>query len=155
MKVLRKEFPQKPIAAFTASATRQVRHDIIAQLKLKDPGKFIASFHRKNLNYQVVLCDSKTQSGKLLGILRKHTGSAAIVYSPTIKRVGETVAMLRENKITAIGYHADMDNAEREKKQGHSMAEGMTAVVLTLGFGLGINKNARGTAGVLLLPKSI
>jgi len=49
MKVLRKEFPQKPIAAFTASATRHVRHDIIAQLKLKDPGKFIASFHRKNL----------------------------------------------------------------------------------------------------------
>src|SRR5258708_27730441 len=60
LKLLRKEFPDKPIAAFTASATRQVRHDIIEQLKLKDPGKFIASFHPPNLNYQVVASDSKT-----------------------------------------------------------------------------------------------
>ena len=155
MKVLRNEFPQKPIAAFTASATRQVRHDIIAQLKLKDPGKFIASFHRKNLNYRVVLCDSKTQSGKLLAILRKHAGSAAIVYSPTIKRVGETVAMLRENKITAIGYHADMDSAERKKNQELWMADEVGVLVGTVAFGLGINKSAVRTVVHLSLPKSI
>jgi ATP-dependent DNA helicase RecQ len=155
MKVLRKEFPQKPIAAFTASATRQVRHDIIAQLKLKDPGKFIASFHRKNLNYRVVLCDSKTQNSKLLAILRKHAGSAAIVYSPTIKRVGETVAMLRENKITAIGYHADMDSAERKKNQERWMADEVSVLVGTVAFGLGINKSAVRTVVHLSLPKSI
>jgi len=155
MKVLRKEFPQKPIAAFTASATRQVRHDIIAQLKLKDPGKFIASFHRKNLNYRVVLCDSKTQGGKLLAILRKHAGSAAIVYSPTIKRVGETVAMLRENKIAAIGYHADMDSAERKKNQERWMADEVHVLVGTVAFGLGINKSAVRTVVHLSLPKSI
>jgi ATP-dependent DNA helicase RecQ len=155
MKVLRKEFSQKPIAAFTASATQHVRHDIIAQLKLKDPGKFIASFHRKNLNYQVVLCDSKTQSGKLLGILRKHTGSAAIVYSPTIKRVGETVAMLRENNITAIGYHADMDSAERKKNQERWMADDVSVLVGTVAFGLGINKSAVRAVVHLSLPKSI
>jgi ATP-dependent DNA helicase RecQ len=155
MKVLRKEFPQKPIAAFTASATRQVRHDIIAQLKLKDPAKFIASFHRKNLNYRVALCDAKTQSGKLLAILRKHTGSAAIVYSPTIKRVGETVAMLRENKIAAIGYHADMDSAERKKNQERWMADEVSVLVGTVAFGLGINKSAVRTVVHLSLPKSI
>src|SRR5258705_3628522 len=123
MKLLRKEFPQKPIAAFTASATRRVRHDIIEQLKLKDPGKFIASFHRKNLNYQVVGCDSETQDGKLLAILRKHAGSAAIVYSPTIKRMGRRVTMLRGAGISAIGYHADMDSAERKKNQESWMAD--------------------------------
>jgi ATP-dependent DNA helicase RecQ len=155
MKVLRKEFPQKPIAAFTASATRQVRHDIIAQLKLKDPAKFIASFHRKNLNYRVALCDSKTQSGKLLAILRKHAGSAAIVYSPTIKRVGETVAMLRENNIAAIGYHADMDSAERKKNQERWMADEVSVLVGTVAFGLGINKSAVRTVVHLSLPKSI
>jgi ATP-dependent DNA helicase RecQ len=155
MKVLRKEFPQKPIAAFTASATRQVRHDIIAQLKLKDPAKFIASFHRKNLNYRVALCDSKTQNGKLLAILRKHAGSAAIVYSPTIKRVGETVAMLRENKIAAIGYHADMDSAERKKNQERWMADEVSVLVGTVAFGLGINKSAVRTVVHLSLPKSI
>jgi ATP-dependent DNA helicase RecQ len=155
MKALREEFPQKPIAAFTASATRQVRHDIIAQLKLHDPGKFIASFHRKNLNYRVALCDSKTQSGKLLAILRKHAGSAAIVYSPTIKRVGETVAMLRENKITAIGYHADMDSAERKKNQERWMADEVGVLVGTVAFGLGINKSAVRAVVHLSLPKSI
>src|SRR6201993_2467438 len=46
LKLLRKEFPEKPIAAFTASATQPVRHDIIEQLQLKNPGKFIASFYR-------------------------------------------------------------------------------------------------------------
>ena len=155
MKVLRKEFPQKPIAAFTASATRHVRHDIIAQLKLKDPGKFIASFHRKNLNYRVALCDSKTQNAKLLAILRKYAGSAAIVYSPTIKRVGETVDMLRENKIAAIGYHADMDSAERKKNQERWMADEVSVLVGTVAFGLGINKSAVRTVVHLSLPKSI
>jgi ATP-dependent DNA helicase RecQ len=155
MKVLRKEFPQKPIAAFTASATRLVRHDIIAQLKLKDPGKFIASFHRKNLNYQVLACDAKTQTAKLLAILRKHAGSAAIVYSPTIKRVSETVALLRENNVAAIGYHADMDGAERKKNQERWMADEVSVLVGTVAFGLGINKSAVRTVVHLSLPKSI
>src|SRR5258705_990502 len=155
MKVLRKEFSKKPLARFPASATRQVRHDIIAQLKLKAPGKFIASFNRRNLNYRVVLCDSKTQNSKLLAILRKHAGSAAIVYSPTIKRVGETVAMLRENNITAIGYHADMDSAERKKNQERWMADEVSVLVGTVAFGLGINKSAVRTVVHLSLPKSI
>ena len=48
---LRQNFPDKPIAAFTASATRRVRHDILQQLQLRDPHKYIASFHRANLRY--------------------------------------------------------------------------------------------------------
>ena len=155
LKLLRKEFAEKPIAAFTASATRRVRHDIIEQLKLKDPGKFIASFHRKNLNYQVVACDSKTQDQKLLAILRKHKGSAAIVYSPTIKRVASTVAMLRGEGISAVGYHADMDSTERKKNQECWMVDEVNVLVGTIAFGLGINKSAVRTVVHLSLPKSI
>ena len=155
LKLLRKEFPDKPIAAFTASATRRVRHDIIEQLKLKDPGKFIASFHRPNLNYQVVACDSKTQDAKLLAILRKHAGSAMIVYSPTIKRVGSTVAMLRESGIAAIGYHADMNGVERRKNQERFMADEVNVLVGTIAFGLGINKSAVRAVIHLSLPKSL
>src|SRR5215813_6774580 len=55
---LRTNFPGKPIAAFTASATRRVRHDILAQLQLRDPHKYISSFHRPNLRYLVKQCDS-------------------------------------------------------------------------------------------------
>ena len=50
---LRINFPDVPIAAFTASATRRVRHDILAQLQLRDPDKYIVSFHRPNLRYLV------------------------------------------------------------------------------------------------------
>jgi len=53
LSALRNDFSDCPIAAFTASATRQVRHDIIDQLRLRDPHKYIASFHRANLRYLV------------------------------------------------------------------------------------------------------
>jgi ATP-dependent DNA helicase RecQ len=58
---LRGTFPDRPIAAFTASATRHVRHDILAQLQLRDPDKYIASFHRPNLRYLVRECESWDQ----------------------------------------------------------------------------------------------
>ena len=63
---LRQHFPDKPIAAFTASATRRVRHDILEQLQLRDPHKYIASFHRANLRYVVHQCEKETQPKLLL-----------------------------------------------------------------------------------------
>jgi len=67
LSALRQHFPQCPIAAFTASATRQVRHDIIAQLRLRTPDKYIASFHRPNLNYIVKECEYGMQDDLLVG----------------------------------------------------------------------------------------
>src|SRR5882672_3002432 len=58
---LRAHFPDLPIAAFTASATKRVRHDILHQLQLRDPHKYIASFHRSNLRYVVRQCESREQ----------------------------------------------------------------------------------------------
>src|SRR5438045_6207889 len=155
LKLLRKAFPEKPIAAFTASATRPVRHDIIEQLNLRDPGKFIASFHRKNLNYQVVACDAKTQGARLLRILKKHAGESAIVYSPTKNRVGEIVEMLEEHGISAIGYHAGMEAAERKENQERWMSDEADVLVGTIAFGLGINKGPVRAVIHLSLPKSI
>src|SRR5437763_1582157 len=92
---LRNDFPELPIAAFTASATRRVRHDIIDQLRLHDPHKYIASFHRANLQYYVRECDhEETQSALLVRILRRYTGKNIIVYAPTINRVEQTVDFL-------------------------------------------------------------
>ena len=83
---LRANFPDCPIAAFTASATRRVRHDIIDQLRLRDPHKYIASFHRANLHYLVRECSNEhTQSELLVKILRRYTGHNIIVYAPTIR----------------------------------------------------------------------
>jgi ATP-dependent DNA helicase RecQ len=155
LKLLRNEFPDKPIAAFTASATQRVRHDIIEQLQLKNPGKFIASFHRPNLNYQVLECSAQTQEEQLAAILAKHKGSPVIVYSPTIKRVETTVEVLKAFGISAIGYHAKMGAAERAKKQARWMEDEVNVLVGTVAFGLGINKADVRAVIHLSLPKSI
>jgi ATP-dependent DNA helicase RecQ len=152
---LRKNFPDRPIAAFTASATRQVRHDIIEQLALREPHKYIASFHRANLRYVVRQCDSGTQSELLVRALRSYAGSNVIVYSPTIARVEETVAFLAAEGIRAIGYHGKMDSATRRRNQEKWMSDEVPVLVGTVAFGLGINKAAVRAVIHLSLPKSI
>jgi ATP-dependent DNA helicase RecQ len=152
---LRRHFPDRPIAAFTASATRQVRHDIIEQLTLREPHKYIASFHRANLRYVVRQCESGTQSELLVRALRSYAGSNVIVYSPTIARVEETVALLAAEGIRAIGYHGKMDSATRRRNQEKWMSDEVPVLVGTVAFGLGINKAAVRAVIHLSLPKSI
>jgi ATP-dependent DNA helicase RecQ len=152
---LRQHFPDRPIAAFTASATRQVRHDIIDQLKLREPDKYIASFHRPNLRYVVKECDSRSQSALLLSVLRKYADSNLIVYAPTIARVEETVDFLEEQGIPAIAYHGKMENDTRRKNQERWMSDEVRVLVGTIAFGLGINKAAVRAVIHLSLPKSI
>src|SRR5436305_10160753 len=152
---LRTDFPELPIAAFTASATRRVRHDIIDQLRLRDPHKYIASFHRSNLRYMVKNCAPYTQSALLIAALRQYAGSNVIVYAPTIKKVGETVAHLEDHGIRAIGYHGKMENDMRRRNQELWMSDEVPVLVGTLAFGLGINKASVRAVVHLALPKSI
>jgi ATP-dependent DNA helicase RecQ len=152
---LRKHFAELPIAAFTASATRRVRHDIIAQLALRDPHKYIASFHRPNLQYIVKECVGKTQSELLIRAMRKYADSNVIVYAPTIARVEETVDFLAEQGIAAIGYHGKMDSETRRQNQERWMSDEVRVLVGTIAFGLGINKAAVRAVIHLSLPKSI
>ena len=155
MSRLRQKFPDQPIAAFTASATQRVRHDIIEQLKLRDPHKYIASFHRPNLRYVVKECDASTQDDLLIAALREYSGSNVIVYSPTIARVGETISLLKEKGIAAIGYHGKMNAEERRRNQELWMTDEVRVLVGTVAFGLGINKAAVRAVIHLSLPKSI
>ncbi len=95
-----------------------MRHDIIDQLKLRSPHKYIASFHRPNLSYIVKECSSGTQQDLLLRALRKYSGSNVIVYAPTIRRVEETVDYLEEKGIPAIAYHGKMGARTRRQQSG-------------------------------------
>jgi ATP-dependent DNA helicase RecQ len=153
---LRQHFPERPIAAFTASATRRVRHDILHQLQLRDPHKYIASFHRSNLRYLVQQCESQqAQSSLLLRALRFHAKSNVIVYAPTIAKVEETVDFLEEQGIEAIAYHGQMDTAARKRNQERWTSDEVRVLVGTIAFGLGINKaNVRAVIH-LSLPKSV
>ncbi|MGB6026377.1 MAG: RecQ family ATP-dependent DNA helicase [Candidatus Sulfotelmatobacter sp.] len=152
---LRTKFPDRPIAAFTASATRHVRHDILAQLQLRDPDKYIASFYRPNLRYLVRECDGLEQMELLVKALRSYAGSNVIVYSPTINRVEETVDFLGDHDIAAVGYHGKMGSDDRRRNQERWMSDEVRVLVGTIAFGLGINKAAVRAVIHLSLPKSI
>ncbi len=155
MSALRKHFASAPIAAFTASATKRVRHDIIEQLQLRTPDKYIASFHRPNLHYIVKECNAKEQRALLLKALAKYEGSTVIIYASTIKRVEQTVAMLKDEGIEALAYHGQMDAASRRTNQERWTSDEVPVLVGTNAFGLGINKAAVRAVIHLALPKSI
>jgi ATP-dependent DNA helicase RecQ len=152
---LRTTFPKHPIAAFTASATRQVRHDILKQLQMREPDCYIASFHRENLRYVVHECEARTQMELLSRALRTYANESVIVYSPTIRRVEETVEYLEENGIAAIPYHAKMESSMRRQNQERWMSDEVRVLVGTIAFGLGINKPAVRAVIHLSLPQSI
>ncbi|HYK17316.1 MAG TPA: RecQ family ATP-dependent DNA helicase [Bryobacteraceae bacterium] len=153
---LRGNFPDKPIAAFTASATKRVRHDILAQLQLRDPDKYIQSFHRSNLRYVVQRCENdREQRRRLAAALREHSDDNVIVYAPTIARVEETVDFLAEKGVAAVPYHAKMDARARAVNQERWMSDEIRVLVGTVAFGLGINKAAVRAVIHLSLPKSL
>jgi ATP-dependent DNA helicase RecQ len=152
---LRENFPDKPIAAFTASATRRVRHDILEQLRLREPHKYIASFHRANLRYVAHQCDKETHPRLLLAALGAYQGESAIVYAPTIATVEQTVDFLADRRIAAVPYHGQMETAIRRRNQERWMNDEVRVLVGTIAFGLGINKPAVRAVIHTSLPKSI
>jgi ATP-dependent DNA helicase RecQ len=155
LSALRQNFPDKPIAAFTASATQRVRHDILQQLKLREPHKYIASFHRSNLRYVLHKCEKGMHRRLLLSAARAYEGQSMIVYAPTIASVEETVDFLADNGIPAIPYHGQMDTDTRRRNQERWMNDEVRVLVGTVAFGLGINKPAVRAVVHLSLPKSI
>jgi ATP-dependent DNA helicase RecQ len=152
---LRGKFPDRPIAAFTASATRHVRHDILAQLQLRSPDKYIASFHRPNLRYLVRQCESVEHTALLVTSLKHYDEGNVIVYSPTINKVEETVDFLQDQGVAAVGYHAKMDAGDRRRNQERWMSDEVRVLVGTIAFGLGINKATVRAVIHLALPKSV
>jgi len=152
---LRKNFPDLPIAAFTASATRRVRQDILDQLELRSPDKYIASFHRANLRYIVEQCDKDSHRRRLLTALRAYAGESVIVYAPTIAEVERTVEFLEARRIPAIAYHGQMETPLRRCNQEAWMNDEVRVLVGTIAFGLGINKPGVRAVIHTSLPKSI
>jgi len=152
---LRENFPKQPIATFTASATRRVRHDILHQLRLRDPHKYIASFHRANLRYVVEECARNAHRQRLLQAVRAHAGQSIIVYAPTIALVEELVDFLGNHDIPAGPYNGQMEASLRRRNQERWMNDDVRVLVGTIAFGLGINKAAVRAVIHTALPKSI
>lgn len=134
---IREHHPKVPCMALTASATLQVKEDIISKLSLKNPGVFVRSFTRKNLSYSVRLVENKLE--KAQEILAKVPGSA-IVYVRNRKGTKEIAAVLNRMGISATFYHAGLDNATRESRQQEWKKNKIRVMVATNAFGMGIDK---------------
>ncbi|MFH1718722.1 MAG: DNA helicase RecQ [Planctomycetota bacterium] len=137
--MLKKAFPDITIAAYTATATEQVRSDIAAQLHLKDPEMLVGSFDRPNLVYKV---QRRTNRAKqVCAVLDRHKGESGIVYCIRRKDVDELCTLLRYKGYNALPYHAGMADEERKENQESFITEKADTIVATIAFGMGIDKS--------------
>ena len=126
--------------ALTATATPEVRRDIVRELALKDPETIITGFDRPNLTYYVVPAKNEAEKERrLVEILRRYEG-LAVIYASTRRAVDELTRVLDRARIRAAGYHAGLDDARRHEVQEAFMTEKIRAIVATNAFGMGIDK---------------
>ena len=129
-----------PAVALTATATAHVRTDIARQLRLENAETIITGFDRTNLRYHVIPTKSDAdKDAALIGVLREHKG-VAIVYAATRRNVEKVTVTLEKARISALAYHAGLDDAHRHDVQTAFMNGGVRAIVATNAFGMGIDK---------------
>jgi ATP-dependent DNA helicase RecQ len=139
--------------ALTATATAEVRAEIVEQLRLADPQRFVAGFDRPNIRYQVqAKVDAKRQ---LLGFLADRRGEAGIVYCMSRKKTESTAEWLTQQGFDALPYHAGLDARTRAKHQHRFISEDGVIIVATIAFGMGIDKPDVRFIAHLDLPKSM
>lgn len=134
---IRKELPDTPVLALTATATPEVIDDIQERLHFREKCVYKMSFARKNLAYVVRHTSNKT--GQLIHILN-HVQGAAIVYVRSRKRTKEYAELLNTSGISATFYHAGLDNQEKDQRQKAWQEDKVRVMVATNAFGMGIDK---------------
>jgi ATP-dependent DNA helicase RecQ len=128
------------VAAFTATATPEVRRDILTHLGLREPREFVAGFARPNLKLLISQVANETQKYERLHALIREN-KTGIVYCSTRKRVEAVAEMLKMAKISSILYHGGMNDEEREQAQNEFMQGRRDIVVATNAFGMGIDRS--------------
>lgn len=134
---LRKELPDVPVIALTASATEEVQKDICERLEFRSAKIFQQSFERPNLSYSVFKVDSKLN--KLVDIVKKVPGTS-IVYCKSRKRTTEIMQLLKMHGISTENYHAGLTAEQRNKRQKDWIDNKVRCIVCTNAFGMGIDK---------------
>jgi ATP-dependent DNA helicase RecQ len=153
LSAIRETLPGVPVAAFTATATRQVQQDIEQKLNLRDPSRFRASFDRPNLFYDVR--EKERGDSQLVSILKQFDGQAGIIYRSSRKSVNDTSAMLVRKGFRARPYHAGLSDGERQRNQEAFIRDETDIIVATVAFGMGIDKSNVRFVIHADLPKSV
>lgn len=131
--------PAKPlIGAFTATATPEVKEDIIKLLSLENPAVFITGFDRPNLYFSVLRGENKDRF--VVDYVQKHQQEAGIIYAGTRKDVDALQVLLELKGIKAGRYHAGMTDDERNNMQEDFLYDKVSVIVATNAFGMGIDK---------------
>lgn len=134
------DLPHRPVVgAFTATATSEVREDMIRLLRLQDPLVVTTGFDRPNLFFSVLRPKNKT--AELLWLLKDRKGKSGIIYCSTRKKVEEVCETLNTNGISATRYHAGLPSEERVKNQDDYVYDRRQIMVATNAFGMGIDKS--------------
>ncbi|MCL6559003.1 MAG: RecQ family ATP-dependent DNA helicase, partial [Firmicutes bacterium] len=134
------ELPRRPVvAAFTATATEEVRQDMIRLLSLKVPQVTITGFDRENLFFSVFRGENKRDF--IVNYLENHPGQAGIIYAATRKEVDGLHEFLRKKGYPAGKYHAGLSDEERTGSQEMFLYDEIRVMVATNAFGMGIDKS--------------
>lgn len=147
---LRELLPEVKIAAFTATATKDVVKDICEQLKLEDPVIHQKSFERSNLVYEVIKTEDKYF--RLTQILK---GDSAIIYVRSRNATQEISQFLNKNGISAAAYHGGLKKEDKSKKFESWLTNKTSVMVATTAFGMGIDKPDVRTVIHIDLPESM
>lgn len=130
-----------PVIALTATATPQVKEDIVNNLGLRKPAIFISSFNRPNLEYEIRPKIKKEQTIKgIVRFIHENRGKSGIIYTLNRKTTEELSEILKVNGIKAGAYHAGLDSKLRAERQDQFLNEDMQVIVATIAFGMGIDK---------------
>ncbi|MBP2069861.1 DNA helicase RecQ [Anaerococcus nagyae] len=128
-----------PVAAFTATATQEVREDIIANLKLKEPYVKVTGFDRENLTFKVEKPSDKMKFVKRY--LKDHENDSGIIYASTRKKVDELYKSIKKLGLDVSKYHAGLSEDTRVKDQDDFIYDRKKIIVATNAFGMGIDKS--------------
>jgi ATP-dependent DNA helicase RecQ len=140
LSLLKEQFPNISIAAFTATATNSVERDIVNQLKLDNPLRVRGSLFRSNLT---IKAQHRIKDGRLqlLEFLKRHRGDAGIIYTLSRKSTENIAHFLQTKGIDAKPYHAGMPTEEKNSTYADFVSDRISIVVATIAFGMGIDKS--------------
>ena len=135
-----KKLPKRPIvSAFTATATKEVRDDIIDILELQSPMVITTGFDRNNLYFGVMTV--KDRYSAIKNYLEIHNSDSGIIYCLTRKQVEEVCERLIKDGFLATRYHAGLSDEERRKNQDDFIYDRIPIMISTSAFGMGIDKS--------------